>query len=142
MSKSLVDLSYYVEKKLNLPLMLHGFMGESDFTRMLEQHRLVGSLSDALETFEREGWLQPAFRHHRKILPDGLTLLLNPHNMQQFYRDGEIEFPQAGDYKPWNSFKPKSFKPGERCTDIILSQIPITPSEKYFKQKTILYFTL
>ncbi len=71
MSKSSVDLSYYVQKKLNLPLMVHGFMRESDFTSMLAQHRLVGSLDKTLEMFECEGWLQPAFRHNREIPPDG-----------------------------------------------------------------------
>ena len=51
--------------------MLHMFIKEDSFTRMLVQHGLVGSLDHALETLEREGWLQPAFRHHREILRSG-----------------------------------------------------------------------
>ncbi len=115
--------------------MVHGFMGESDFTRMLVQHRLVGSLDKTLEIFEREGWLQPAFRHNREIPPNGHSSL--PHNLQQFYRHGRIEFPQAGDYKPWNSFKPKLYEPGEKCTDIYYHKYQLLQVWNILEHKTV-----
>lgn len=121
--------------------MLHMFIDDAAFTRMLEQHRLVGSLDHALETFESEGWLQPAFRHHREILPSGQTRILDPNMQQQHYKNGEIEFPQKGDYKPWGSFKPKPYEAGQQCTDIYYHEYQLLQVKNILdeKQHSILF---
>lgn len=84
---------------------MHGdFKEPREFVRLLEKHGIRIKVED-LEKFEREGWLQPAFR---LVLPERQRrgdLCLGLDTIQQFYADGHIELPQVGDFEPWSNFK-------------------------------------
>ncbi len=95
------------------PYMLHGFENTNGFIQLLEKHEIRIWKND-LEEYEREGWLQPAFR---LVLPEDqrqgdVDLYLGTDAIQQYYAAGHVEFPQEGDYEPWSRFKaePRSTK--------------------------------
>ena len=101
------ELSSYTRKKLERPYMLHGFDNVDRFVRLLKKNGIRIRERD-LEEYEREGWLQPAFR---LVLPEDLregSLYLGMDTIQRFYADGHVELPQEGDYEPWSSFKSDS----------------------------------
>ena len=98
------DLSFYTRKKLERSYMLHGFENVDQFVRRLEKHWIPVRKRN-LEEYEREGWLQPAFRLvlPEELLQGGLNLGMDV--ILQFYAEGYVEIPRDGDYEPWDSFK-------------------------------------
>ena len=84
--------------------MRQGFDMADEFVLRLQKHGISARERD-LEEYEREGWLQPAFR---LVLPEDLrqgSFYLGMDAIQQFYAKGHVEIPQEGDYEPWSSFK-------------------------------------
>lgn len=105
------NLSYYLKKKFSNRFTQGEFFEPRNFVRFLEKHD-IRIREETLERFEKEGWLQPAFRIN---LPPELqkgTLMLGTENMKAFYKDGFMEFPKKGDYQPWSNFK-HDWKKGE-----------------------------
>ena len=98
------DLSFYTRKKLERSYMLHGFENVDQFVRRLEKHWIPVRKRN-LEEYEREGWLQPAFRLvlPEELLQGGLNLGMDV--ILQFYAEGYVEIPRKGDYESWDSFK-------------------------------------
>ena len=97
-------LSFYTQKKLTHLYMRQGFDMADEFVLRLKKHGISARERD-LEEYEREGWLQPAFR---LVLPEDLrqgSFYLGMDAIQQFYAKGHVEIPQEGDYEPWSSFK-------------------------------------
>ena len=84
--------------------MLHGFDNVDQFVRRLEKHGIAVRKRN-LEEYEREGWLQPAFRLvlPEELLQGGLDLGMDV--ILQFYAEGYVEIPRDGDYEAWDSFK-------------------------------------
>lgn len=105
------DFSYYLRKKLNSRFTQGEFFQPREFVKFLEKHD-IRIMVDQLERFEREGWLQPAFRINltEKLQKKGLMLGID--GIKAFYKDGFIEFPKKGGYQPWSNFK-HDYKKGE-----------------------------
>lgn len=108
-----LGLSPFIQKKMKLPYMLHGFKSTDEFIHMLGKHEISIWEKD-LEGYEREGWLQPAFR---LVFPEDqrqsdVDLYLGTDAIQQYYAAGHVEIPQEGDHEPWSRFKagPRSTK--------------------------------
>ena len=106
-------LSSFTQKKMMRPYMLHGFKSADEFIQLLRKHE-ISIWENELEEYEREGWLQPAFR---LVFPEyqrqgDVDLYLGTDAIQQYYAAGHVEIPQEGDYEPWSRFKagPKSTK--------------------------------
>ena len=98
------ELSSYTRKKLERPYMLHGFDDVDQFVRRLKKHG-IAVMKRNLEEYEREGWLQPAFRLvlPEELLQGGLDLGMDV--ILQLYAEGYVEIPRDGDYEAWDSFK-------------------------------------
>ena len=99
-------LSSFTQKKMMRPYMLHGFESADGFIQLLRKHE-IRIWEEDLEEYEREGWLQPAFR---LVLPEDqrqgdVDLYLGTDAIQQYYAAGHVEVPQEGDYEPWSGFK-------------------------------------
>ena len=88
------------------------FLNHKEFIKFLEEHD-IEIKENALERFEREGWLQPAFRLVLTKQLQKSGLLLGMEGFKSFYHDGLMEFPKKGDYEPWSNFK-HDYKKGER----------------------------
>ena len=106
-----LGLSFFTRKKMMRPYMLYGFQSADEFIRLLKKHKIM-ILEEDLEGYEREGWLQPAFR---LVLPEDQRrggLYLGTDAIQQYYKAEHVELPREGDYEPWSRFKaePKSLK--------------------------------
>lgn len=104
-------LSFYTRKKLQHRFTQGTFLDHKKFIKFLEGHD-IRIKEDALERFEKEGWLQPAFRLvlTKKLQKSGLMLGMD--GLKDFYNSGLMEFPKRGDYEPWSNFK-HDYKKGE-----------------------------
>ena len=58
-----------------------------------------------LEAYEREKWMQPAFRL-ANIEQALVGTYYRPEDMKKLYDAGFVEFPEYGDYEPWSNFEP------------------------------------
>lgn len=101
-----LGLSSFTQKKMMRPYMLHGFKSVDEFIHLLKKHE-ISIWKNELEEYEREGWLQPAFR---LVFPEyqrqgDVDLYLGTDAIQQYYAAGHVEIPQEGDYEPWSRFK-------------------------------------
>ena len=113
-----LGLSSFTKKKMMRPYMLHGFKGANEFIQLLKKHGIL-IRENNLEEYEREGWLQPAFR---LVLPEDqrrgdVDLYLGMDIIQQYYAAGHVEIPQEGDYEPYSRFKAE---PGSTKLDLKL----------------------
>ncbi len=121
---------------------MHGdFEQPHGFVRLLEKHGIRIREED-LESFEREGWLQPAFR---LVLPEQQRrgdLYYGLDAIQEFYAAGHIELPQVGDFEPWSNFKsePKSLKRDKKLLFYHKFQILQVKNIFHFKEVRFLYF--
>ena len=105
-------LSFYTRLKMRHRFTQGEFLDHKKFIEFLDKHDIKIN-EGMLESFEREGWLQPVFR---LVLTEELqksALILGIDGFKVLFKDGLMEFPKKGDYEPWNNFK-RDYKKGER----------------------------
>lgn len=105
------QLSFYTRKKMKHRFTQGDFLSHKEFVKFLEEHD-IKIREDMLERFEKEGWLQPAFRLVLTKQLQKSGLFLGMEGFKSFYNDGLMEFPKKGDYEPWSNFK-HDYKKGE-----------------------------
>ena len=135
-------LSFYTRRKLNHRFPQGTFLNPKEFVKFLKRHGIIVTEKN-LEEYEREGWLQPAFRIVvHKQLQNGLLRTAND-NIKRLYRNGSIELPKCGDYEPWDNFR-ANYKKGKRCDKktIHYHQFQILQVKNIFDNKKIqfMYF--
>ena len=105
-------LSFCTRRKLNHRFPQGTFLNPKEFVKFLKRHGIIVTEKN-LEEYEREGWLQPAFRIVvHKQLQNGLLRTAND-NIKRLYRSGSIELPKRGDYEPWDNFR-ANYKKGKQ----------------------------
>ena len=96
------NLQFYTRQKLAHRFVQNNFLSAKKFIEFLRKHQIIIYERD-LEVYEREKWIQPAFRLIN-IEQATVETYYRPEDINVLYNDGFIEFPRFGDYEPWSNF--------------------------------------
>ena len=102
----------YVEAILNSQFPQSHFMTVEKFIKYVNQRELFLTKKE-LEYYDKKGIIRPILRLIRPKEQDPIKKLsseyqfldINIFSIQQYYKNGLIEFPQEGDHQDWSNYK-------------------------------------
>ena len=97
------DLAFYIKQKLTHRFLQHNFLNTTQFSKFVHDNR-IQIAERTLEDYEREKWMQPAFRLVN-IEEASVGTYYRPEDLKKLYDGGFVEFPEYGDYEPWSNFE-------------------------------------
>ncbi|MGI0021359.1 MAG: hypothetical protein ACRD9Q_00730, partial [Nitrososphaeraceae archaeon] len=102
------EISYYMELSLKSKFPQFHLLNHRQFSDELKKRDIYLFEKD-LEYFDKMGIIRPCLRLNRPMINEqgqkyASLSLGSPHNWKQLYKEGYIEFPKNGDFKPWKDY--------------------------------------
>lgn len=102
------ELSWYTKKLLKAKFPQFELLSPDNFVRYLGE-RDIHIRKEDLEFFEKSDILLPVLRLNRPVVKRPhqkyAAMILGLCGLKAAYKDGLLEFPRVGDFKPWKEYK-------------------------------------